>query len=264
MTEKIYYVYFYLREHDSDNAAAGTPYYVGVGKGKRIDRKAKGEVSLPPNKTLRIKVQENLIAHDALELEKMYIKQFGRIDIGTGILRNKTDGGDGTHGRVMPIEERKRRSIIQKETQNRPDVVAKRAAGMAAANSTIETKEKRSRSAKLAAERPGVKDRVSLESRTRWADPEYRKTQSIKKQLYWDNEERKAEKSQVITDKWKDPDYATKVKTGIRAALNTPESREKRSKAHTGMKFWNNGVHNVRSQTCPKGYVAGRMKLPKD
>ena len=83
---KKYYCYFYLRED-------GSPYYVGKGCGKRIDSKTHPGISLPP-KERRIKVAENLTEKDAIELEKFYIKKYGRKDLRTGILYNKTDGGE--------------------------------------------------------------------------------------------------------------------------------------------------------------------------
>ena len=83
---KKYYCYFYIRED-------GSPYYVGKGCGFRIDSKNHPGISLPP-KERRIKVAENLTEERAIELEKMYIKKYGRKDLGTGILYNKTDGGN--------------------------------------------------------------------------------------------------------------------------------------------------------------------------
>lgn len=85
----IYYVYFYIR---SDF----TPYYVGKGKDKRAWTKGKKElIQVPRDKSKIILVEQNLTELQAVILERYYIRWFGRKDIGTGILRNKTDGGDG-------------------------------------------------------------------------------------------------------------------------------------------------------------------------
>lgn len=263
MNDNIYYVYFYLRETASDVAAAGTPYYVGVGKGKRINRKGKKEVPMPSNKSLRVKVHENLHWRQALDYEVAYIKQYGRIDTGTGILRNKTDGGDGTHGRVMTTSERLYRSKIQKEVQNRPEVLAKRAASMAAVNATFETRAKRSESAKKLATLPGKQQAFSEASKERWQDPEYRRSLVEKHRAYWNNEDHRISKSKEQSVRWQDPEYARNVSNKIREACQKPEVREKRSKAHTGMKFWNDGVKCVRSKEQPTGFVPGRLVKPK-
>jgi hypothetical protein len=48
---------------------------------------------------------------DAEKLEVIRLIAFyGRIDNGTGCLRNLTDGGEGVTGRIQPEEERRRRS----------------------------------------------------------------------------------------------------------------------------------------------------------
>ena len=86
MNMKKYYCYFYIRED-------GTPYYVGKGCNGRIDSKVHPGIGLPP-KERRIKVAENLTEDQSIEMEKMYIKKYGRKDLRTGILYNKTDGGD--------------------------------------------------------------------------------------------------------------------------------------------------------------------------
>ena len=83
---KKYYCYFYNRED-------GTPYYVGKGCNGRINSKSHPGISLPL-KERRIKVADNLTEEDAMQIEKMYIKKYGRKDLGTGILYNKTDGGE--------------------------------------------------------------------------------------------------------------------------------------------------------------------------
>jgi len=89
-----YYVYFYLRSKDSETAKAGTPYYVGKGKGNRRYNEHIWHIP-PKDKTKNILVEQNLTELQAFILERYYIRWFGRKDLGKGILRNKTDGGEG-------------------------------------------------------------------------------------------------------------------------------------------------------------------------
>jgi len=99
----MYYVYSYLREDYS-------PYYIGKGSGNRAYTKGPKEVK-PPKDRSRVKIiKESLTEEESFDVEKLYILVFGRIDLGTGILRNKTDGGDGASGAIVSPEERKRRS----------------------------------------------------------------------------------------------------------------------------------------------------------
>lgn len=88
----MFYVYTYLRED-------GTPYYVGKGSGDRAYKKWNKKDTKPPKDQTRIViVEDNLDEQSAFDLEIKLIAQYGRKDLGTGILYNKTDGGEGSSG----------------------------------------------------------------------------------------------------------------------------------------------------------------------
>jgi len=93
-----YYVYAYLRHIDSDRARAGTPYYIGKGSTGRAWDRNHNITKKPKNKNLIIILEDGLTELGALALERRLIQWWGRVDIGTGILWNRTDGGEGFSG----------------------------------------------------------------------------------------------------------------------------------------------------------------------
>lgn len=98
---KGYYVYAYVRNKNSSHGNAGTPYYIGKGTGLRYKEGRKNRSAKIPPESWRIIILESGLTHlGALALERRYIAWWGRIDLGTGILHNKTDGGEGAHGRI--------------------------------------------------------------------------------------------------------------------------------------------------------------------
>ena len=101
-----YYTYAYLRED-------GTPYYIGKGKAGRINNKLHA-IHLPPEEGRRIFLKQNLTDEEARKHEVDMIAVLGRKDLGTGILRNMTDGGEGCAGRVLSEETKKKLSEAHK------------------------------------------------------------------------------------------------------------------------------------------------------
>lgn len=133
----MYYVYSYLREDYS-------PYYIGKGSGKRAYTKGPKEVK-PPRDKSRVKIiKADLTEEEAFLLEKLYILMFGRVDLGTGILRNKSDGGDGSSGRIASPEERKKRSEMMKGVKRPQWIYDKIAASNRGKKASAETREKQS------------------------------------------------------------------------------------------------------------------------
>lgn len=90
-----FYTYCYLDKN-------GKPYYIGKGRGDRINRPHQGcLVNLPPLER-RIYLKRGLTEEEAFKHEVYMIAILGRKDLGLGCLVNLTNGGEGTSGWEMP------------------------------------------------------------------------------------------------------------------------------------------------------------------
>ena len=130
---KEYYTYAYLREDK-------TPYYIGKGKGNRLYKRGSRVFAPPKDKSRIIYLKQNLTEGEAFKHEIYMIAVLGRIDLGTGILHNRTDGGEGISN---PSEETRRKmsethkgKIVSEESRKR--------IGEANKNPSEETRRKKS------------------------------------------------------------------------------------------------------------------------
>lgn len=135
----IYYVYAYIRSKDSTIASKGTPYYIGKGSNGRAYKKHR-TVATPKNKHNIIFLESDLSENKAFEIEKYLIGYYGRKDLGTGILLNRTDGGEGSSGYIASNESKAKMSAIWKTRSK--EGISKITSGMKGKHHSIETKTK--------------------------------------------------------------------------------------------------------------------------
>jgi len=74
----------------------------------------------PSDRSLVKIIAEDLSEPDAFQLEMLLIQLYGRIDLGTGCLRNQTDGGEGTSGTKQSSETKLKHSVALRKTWGDP------------------------------------------------------------------------------------------------------------------------------------------------
>ena len=132
-----FYTYAYLREDR-------TPYYIGKGNGDRVYRKRSKGIKPPKDKSRIIFLKRNLTEQEAFKHEIYMIVVFGRIDLGTGILHNKTNGGEGVSGYIHNEETKKKISEIGKGRECKQETRKKLSEASKGKSISEETKRKMS------------------------------------------------------------------------------------------------------------------------
>lgn len=98
-----YYTYAYLRKDLS-------PYYVGKGKGDRIFSTLR-RIAKPKDANRIVFLRQGMSEKESFSHEIEMIKTWGRKDLGTGLLRNMTDGGEGASGHKLSDEHKAKMSL---------------------------------------------------------------------------------------------------------------------------------------------------------
>jgi len=241
-----YYTYAYLREDK-------TPYYVGKGTGRRIYSTNRKGLKPPKDKTRIIFLKQNLTEEEAFKHEIYMIDVFGRKDLGTGILHNRTDGGEGPSGAVRS-DESKIKYSKSKKGKNNPQY------GKRGKNSHNYGKSPSEETRKKLSERQkGEKNHnygkiFSEETRRKMSEvnkgennPMYGKSRS---------EESRKKQSEALKGKYGGEKHYLYGKSP------SEETKRKIGKTNKDKKWWNDGKGNTKfTEECPgENWVRGRGK----
>jgi len=167
-----FYTYAYLRED-------GTPYYIGKGSGDRIN-KNHGRPCNKPSKEKILILKNNLNEIEAFKHEIYMISIFGRKDLGTGILHNRTNGGDGSSGAVRSCEVRKKISDSMKgkpKTKIHNERVSIANKGRIVSEDTKEKIRQKLKGIKLTSE---TKEKMTESLKKRWSSGTFTGNKGIK------------------------------------------------------------------------------------
>jgi len=226
----------------------GTPYYVGKGSNGRAYEKHEHNGMLTPKNTECIIIQNFESEEDAFFAEKLLISFYGRIDLGTGCLRNHTDGGDGVSNPSLQTREKIRAAFVGKKRS--PETIEKMRIARIGRTLSPEHRAKiglRSLGRKYSGRKstPETRAKISAGNKGRLCSPETREKLSIAHKGHKMgplSPEHKAKLSAIHKGKPKSPEHRAKIgatKIGNKYGLGHIVSLEARAKISTACKaFW--------------------------
>ena len=289
-----FYTYAFLREDR-------TPYYIGKGTGNRIYSK-KRRIHPPKDKSRIIYLKQNLTEAEAFRHEIYMIAVFGRKDLGTGILYNRTDGGEGSSGFIHSEESKRKLSIagkgktLSEETRRKiseahkggnhylygktPSEETKRKMRESRKGRIFsdETKRKISEAHKGNTYNLGkthseeTKKRIGRGNKGKIVSEKTRKKQSESAKVkIFSKEHRKnigdaTRKSYLNMTLEKKIEIAKKQSKAYsnKTSEQKSELAKKSSESAKGRKYWNNGITNILVRECPGGgWKLGRIASEK-
>ena len=231
-----YYTYAFLREDR-------TPYYIGKGKGNRAYRRRDKGIKPPKDKSKILILKQNLTEEESFRHEVYMIAMFGRKDLGTGILHNRTNGGDGVSGAVVSDETRRKMSEALKGKPRSKEI--RRKMSEAHKGKTHSEKSRRNMSESQKGKT------FSEETKRKLSEAKKGKTHS---------EETKRKLSEAKKGKTFSEEHKRKLSESQKGKSRSEESKRKLSEANKGRKWWNDGCGNrKRMVECPgDGWRLGR------
>jgi hypothetical protein len=241
-----FYTYAYLREDK-------TPYYIGKGKGYRLSNRKKKDIKPPKDKSRIIFLKKNLTEEEAFKHEIYMIAVFGRKDLGTGILLNRTNGGDGCSGLIHSPETKAKMSYMRKGENNplygkthSPDT--KQKMRDAKKNIKPETREKQSAAQKGRTHSPETRAKMSASQKGK-NHPNYGKTLSPETRAK-QSAAQKGEKSYNY-GKTLSPETKAKLSSALKGEKNPNYGKIWITNGNTSRRIYPNEI-------IPEGFGKGR------
>lgn len=233
----MFYVYVYRDPRPTKN---NQPVYVGKGTGDRdISHWSKGSHNKPFQDFIAHLKQRGFVAicqrvfetedeEIAFAKERELVALYGRRDLGTGSLFNRTDGGEGASGAIRTAEEREflradsldkwqrpeyRAKVVaaQQAAQRTPEARARKATASTATWRDPKVRNKRAHGIKVSRSAEQSKAKTSAQAKAQWSDPDYAAKQTANNKEIANREEVKAAKKAAAKALWANPEWRAKM-----------------------------------------------------
>jgi hypothetical protein len=231
-----------------------TPYYIGKGTGDRVYYRARCDIKPPKDKSRIIYLKQNLTEEEAFRHEIYMIAVLGRIDLGTGILHNRTDGGEGVSGAVISEETRRKLSEVHKGKTFSEEHKRKISEMNKGKTFSEEHKRKISESKKGSTTSEETKRKMSEAHKNPSEETKRKMSEAKKGKTPWN-------KGKTLSEETKRKmSEASKGNTNMLGKTHSEEAKRKQGEATKNTKWWNDGCGNrKRMVECPgEGWNLGR------